>query len=213
MAATAVTGPVDMTRAWAAQHQRKKHDEMMRHVAPWLGANPFNDDAPQILAAYDKRIASGALSVQSGDNHVDTLKYLAAQGKKFDIGVFQQLAWSADRVRLLEALQSVVAVGGEIMVTTQSWAPRSMLDRAGTENIMRFNDTIVINGTEQPLVRWLAQMYPDAFEVRGGAGCEALIVKGTEVPVELPKLDCVATGVRVENEFPQARWFFPKASA
>ncbi len=175
-----------MTRTLAAQHKRTNYDEMMKKVASWVGANPFEDNGPQIVAAYDKRIASGAMSVQTGDNYVDTLKRLAGEGKRFDIGVFQQLAWSADRVRIIEALQSVVAVGGEVMIPTQSWAPRSIMDRAGVEDIKRFNDTIVIDGKEQPLIKWLAAAYPNAFEVRGGAGCRGVDRQGNARPREAP---------------------------
>jgi hypothetical protein len=200
--ATVVAGR-DMTRAWIDGELPERY-RSWREINGWLNQRLESGPA-ELRAAYDDLQKSGKLHVRQGDP-VDSLLGLIREGKRFDLAVFHELAWNANRMQLLQTLQAAMAPGGVAFVPLETWAPVSIMDRAGVEGIVRFKDTVASPKGDVPLAEYLADQFPEAFELRRGAGVKTLVVKGTREPVDLPAMDAQPTGETVDRGFPVLRW-------
>jgi hypothetical protein len=200
--ATVVT-PRDLTRAFVNGEAPKSTSEWGT-VNAWI-ANDLSPKTPALQAGYERLKASGALKVREGDT-LDVLLGLIKEHQRFDLAIYNELAWNANRMQIVQALQAAMAPGGLAFVPLTSWSPVSLMERAGVDDHVLFADVVKTKSGDVPFAQWLAEKYPSAFEVRVGSGVSALVVKGTVDPVDLPAMDAQPTGATVRHGFPVLRW-------
>lgn len=193
---SAVVTPKNMAETYLAGEVPKGYQSWYERDLSWAGAGD--------KAGYDALLASGRHDVHVGDA-VDQLRALAARGEKFDVALCPELAWTADRIALLSAFQGALTDRGRGFLVTETWAPQTF--GRGTESIQRFADVVSVDGRDVPLSEYLADNYPEHFEVLHFSGGQALVAKGSKDPVELPEMTPEAIeGRTVQFGLPVLRW-------
>ena len=133
---------------------------------------------------YEQAIATGdRISVQIG-NKLEKLKNLNKKGVKYDLITCNDLMCFKDRVEILKALQSVLSVGGAAFIPFQWWNQRMDSDEEVGYTLIA--DKVNTGGKDILLEDYLAETYPNAFQVDPYQDKKVLIIKGTETPVEIP---------------------------
>lgn len=163
---------------------------------------------------YEEAQSQGHLFVHQGEL-VSQLKLIFNSGERYDLVIFNQLMYSDDRIRLLEASQSVISVGGLAYIPLTWWSPSF---KGGTHEGTLLADVVNVEGRDLPLEEYLAQNYPNAFEVREFSNVKTLIVKGTSTPIKLPsmKAEIIEQHVSIYSknhasyypDMPVIRWTF-----
>src|SRR5205823_4813837 len=88
-------------------------------------ANKRDASPAEMQAGLARLKAEGKMEVRAGE-FASELRGLAKSGKKVDLAVFHELAWTKNRVDVLEALQNVLKPGGRAYVPLTWWSPRGM---------------------------------------------------------------------------------------
>jgi hypothetical protein len=147
--------------------------------------------------------ADGRLDVRAGVDLIASLRKLRKEGKRFDLAVTHEVAWTADRVGLLGAIQGALAPGGRAYVPLKWWSPRG-LEGDGVNDHRHLADVVELpGGRTEPLAAWLSREHPQAFELRGD---DVLVVKGTAHEIALPAMDATPTGAQVRYGLPVLKW-------
>lgn len=210
-----VVTPRDLTRSFLSEPTLKKFDDLFLYtsiynsLATMIGGYNFNGipKKSEVLAAYQEAIEKGRIKVREGEAVAEIKKL---KSKSYDIVISHELAWTRDRIALLNVVQRILRPGGRAFFSLQWWRPRE--DGGGTVERIHFNDVVQVGGRKISLAQWLAMRYPDAYEVLFSGGAKMLVVKGTAKRVKLPQMESQATGSVVEGGFPTLSWSLPSGT-
>ena len=191
-------------------HRLTKRD--VSHVTDRLSAILYQieqrytqDTLETLKRKYQDAKSNSRINVFEGDL-VSSLSMLSQRREKYDLVVCNQFMYSPDRIRLFEALQSVISEGGISYIPLTWWSPAL---EGGIDEGTLLADVIHIDGRDLPVERYLAENYPDAFEVKSYPGVNALIVKGTPNPVKLPLMTAEIIKPHISDEFINNPHYYP----
>lgn len=159
----------------------------------------------QLRQGYQEAKDAGRISVREGEV-ITLLQSMIKNGEKVDLLISHELAWTWDRIRLLQAIQKVLQPGGRAFLSLKWWSPKGE-EGQGTQEYIHFADTFrEADGLSIQLVNYLTTNYPQAFEIAYYPGATTLIVKGTDYDVTLPKMEATLIQGTTRNGFPILEW-------
>lgn len=198
--ATVIT-PLDRIRDFLTGPAESTGSEHELQVV--LASKTWKPSKAEMLAGYEERLADGTFDMRVGEP-ITQLKALLKEGKRFDFIFTQELAWTKNRVQMLELLPNLLTSGGVAYLPLEWWRPG--MER-GMEKFEHFADTVELpGGRHKPLADYLAQTYPELFTIAHFPGATTLVVKSAQKPINLGFVDAAPTGKTIRNGLPTFRW-------
>lgn len=146
-----------------------------------------------IQTKYEKKQKEGDIRLHTGSDLVKQLQKAYADGERFDLA-FPDLVGTVDRINTLQVIQASLKLGGHGFVPIEWWRPNSFDTSDGLREISLIKDVVRIDDKAVPLEEYLAEEFPEAFQIAHYPGAKTLIIKGTLRPVQLPDFDGKVVG-------------------
>jgi hypothetical protein len=153
-------------------------------------ATSFVAEREKVDEAYQRKKEEGeTLVVDLQSDLVAGMRKAYARGERYDF-IFPELPATLDRMNYLQMVQALLKQGGVAVVPLAINYLQQNPRHFGLGKVETFFDDRVIteDETRVPLAEYLAQQFPDAYEIIDGrVSSKMLLIKGTQPPVQLPE--------------------------